>query len=85
MVNRYRAPFTQNFASPFLNHPLSSNHFPQTRSQLQDLHFDFRLTRLFSPQYLQGHPPELSDSVKLLLTDANKHGFEINQVLKSID
>ena len=34
---------------------------------------------------VQGHPPELSDSVKLLLSDAKRHGFEINQVLKSID
>ena len=34
---------------------------------------------------LQGHPPELSDSVKLLLPDAKRHGFEIDQVLKSID
>ena len=34
---------------------------------------------------LQGHPPELSDSVKLLLSDAKRHGFEIDQVLKSID
>ena len=36
-------------------------------------------------QHLQGHPPELSDSVKLLLSDAKRHGFEIDQVLKSID
>ena len=34
---------------------------------------------------IQGHPPELSDSVKLLLLHAKRHGFEINQVLKSID
>ena len=34
---------------------------------------------------LPGHPPELSDSVKLLLTDAKRHGFEIDQILKSID
>ena len=34
---------------------------------------------------IQGHPHELSDSVKLLLTDAMRHGFEINQVLKSMD
>ena len=34
---------------------------------------------------IQGHPPELSDSVKLLLSDAKRHGFEIDQVLKSID
>ena len=34
---------------------------------------------------LLGHPPELSDSVKPLLTDAKTHGFEVNQVLKSID
>ena len=37
------------------------------------------------PLSLQGHPPELSDSVKLLLSDAKRHGFEIDQVLKSID
>ena len=34
---------------------------------------------------VQGHPPELSDSVKLLLSDAKRHGFEIDQVFKSID
>ena len=34
---------------------------------------------------LQGHPPELSDSVKLLLSDAMRNGFEIDHVLKSID
>ena len=32
-----------------------------------------------------GHPPKLSDSVKLLLIDAKRHRFEIDQVLKSID
>ena len=37
------------------------------------------------PMLIQGHPPELSDSVKLLLSDAKRHGFEIDQVLKSID
>ena len=31
-----------------------------------------------------GHPAELSDSVKLLLTDAKNHVFEIDLVLKSI-
>ena len=35
--------------------------------------------------FLQGRPPELSDSVKLLLSDAKRYGFEIDQVLKSID
>ena len=34
---------------------------------------------------LQGHPPELSDSVKLLLSDARRHVFEIGHVLKSMD
>ena len=34
---------------------------------------------------LQGHPPELSDSVKLLLSDARRHVFEVGQVLKSMD
>ena len=34
---------------------------------------------------LQGHPPELSDSVKLLLSDAKRYGFEFDHVLKSID
>ena len=34
---------------------------------------------------ISGHPPELSDSVKLLLPDVKRHGFEIDQVLKSID
>jgi len=38
--------------------------------------------RLFSK--LPGHPAELSDSVKLLLTDAKSHVFDINLVLKSI-
>ena len=38
-----------------------------------------------SEPFLPGHPPELSDSVKLLLFDAKRHGFEIDQVLKSID
>ena len=33
---------------------------------------------------LPGHPAELSDSVKLLLTDAKSHVFDINLVLKSI-
>ena len=37
------------------------------------------------PVDVQGHPPELSDSVKLLLFDAKRHGFELDQVLKSID
>ena len=41
------------------------------------------LTRPSRP--IQGYPPELSDSVKLLLFDAKRHGFEIDQVLKSID
>ena len=39
----------------------------------------------FGTTMIQGHPPELSDSVKLLLFDAKRHGFEIDQVLKSID
>ena len=34
---------------------------------------------------IQGHPPELSDSVKLLPTDDKRYGFEINQVMKSTD
>ena len=34
---------------------------------------------------LQGHPPELSDSVKLFLSDVKRHGFEIDHALKSID
>ena len=34
--------------------------------------------------YIPGHPAELSDSVKLLLTDAKSHVFEIDQVLKDI-
>ena len=34
---------------------------------------------------IPGHAPELSDSVKLLLIDAKRQGFEIDQVLKSID
>ena len=33
---------------------------------------------------IPGHPPELSDSVKLLLTGAKSHVFEIDPVLKSI-
>ena len=33
---------------------------------------------------LPGHPAELSDSVKLLLTDAKSHVFRIDPVLKSI-
>ena len=33
---------------------------------------------------LPGHPAELSDSVKLLLTVAKSHVFEIDLVLKSI-
>ena len=33
---------------------------------------------------IPGHPAELSDSVKLLLTDAKSHVFDINLVLKSI-
>ena len=34
---------------------------------------------------IQGHPPELSDSVKLSLFEAKSYGFEIDQVLDSID
>ena len=45
----------------------------------------FKTFELEVDHYLQGHPPELSDSVKLLLSDAKRHGFEIDQVLKSID
>ena len=33
---------------------------------------------------IPGHPAELSDSVKLLLTGAKSHVFEIDPVLKSI-
>ena len=33
---------------------------------------------------IPGHPAELSDSLKLLLFDAKRHGFEIDPVLKSI-
>ena len=33
---------------------------------------------------IPGHPAELSHSVKLLLTDAKSHVFDINLVLKSI-
>ena len=33
---------------------------------------------------LPGHPAELSDSIKLLLTDAKSYVFDINLVLKSI-
>ena len=40
---------------------------------------------IFNYIHILGHPPELSDSVKLLLFDAKRHGFEIDQVLKSID
>ena len=42
--------------------------------------FDYWLISLFLP----GHPAELSDSVKLLLTGAKSHVFEIDPVLKSI-
>ena len=28
-------------------------------------------------EQIQGHPPELSDSVKLFLRDAKSHGFKI--------
>ena len=34
--------------------------------------------------FIPGHPAELSDSVKLLLTDAKSYVFEIDFVLKSI-
>ena len=34
--------------------------------------------------FLPGHPAELSDSVKLLLTDAKSHVFDINLILKTI-
>ena len=34
--------------------------------------------------YIPGHPPELSDYVKLLLTNGSSHVFEIDLVLKSI-
>ena len=34
----------------------------------------------FEGSFLQGHPPELSDSVKLLLSDAKRYGFEGDQV-----
>ena len=33
---------------------------------------------------IPGHPPELSDYVKLLLTNGSSHVFEIDLVLKSI-
>ena len=33
---------------------------------------------------IPGHPAELSDFVKLLLSDATSHVFEIDLVLKSI-
>ena len=45
----------------------------------------FRISLLMKRRKLQGHPPELSDSVKLLLSDAKRYGFEIDHVLKSID
>ena len=32
------------------------------------------------PKWLPGHPPELWDSVRLLLADAKRHEFEIDQV-----
>ena len=32
---------------------------------------------------IPGHPAELSDSVKLLLTNAKSHVFEIDLVIKS--
>ena len=34
--------------------------------------------------WIPGHPPELSDYVKLLLTNGSSHVFEIDLVLKSI-
>ena len=37
--------------------------------------------RLFD---IPGHPPELSDYVKLLLKNGSSHVFEIDLVLKSI-
>ena len=44
------------------------------------------LPSLFSRNsFIPGHPPEFSDSVKLLLTDAKRHVLEIDQILKSID
>ena len=46
---------------------------------------DIYCTSLIVKFQVKGHPPELSDSVKLLLSDAKRHGFEIDQVLKNID
>ena len=36
-------------------------------------------------EVLQGHQPEMSDSVKLFLRDAKKHRFQIDFFWKSID
>ena len=41
-------------------------------------------TTLSRLSLLPGHPPELSDYVKLLLPNGSSHGFEIDLVLKSI-
>ena len=34
--------------------------------------------------YVPGHPPELSDYVKLVITNGSSHVFEIELLLKSI-
>ena len=39
---------------------------------------------LIGGKLLPGHPAELSDSIKLLLTDAKSYEYEIDPVLKSV-
>ena len=39
---------------------------------------------IWKTMIIPGHPAELSDSIRLLLTDAKSYVFEIDFVLKSI-
>ena len=74
----------------YLNQKLIYNQSKNEYSELplglgQSSAISLMLPRQFDLEILPGHPPELSDSVKLLLSDARRHGIELDQVLKSKD
>ena len=87
-VNRYTLPVYLEARLSVINPPGSSKTFFEQLSLLSlvmtGVCHNFSQVKTGS-LVLQGHPPELSDSVKLLLSDAKRHGFEIDHVLKSID
>ena len=75
-ASKWVSPSSFNKAKTFIKDVINCFKYGRGKTRFEDLEQDLFL--------LPGHPAELSDSVKLLLTDAKSHVFEIDPVLKSI-